>query len=174
MIRMPMSLHTQFKNRSFLHSLEMAYQGILSNLRRERNMRIHFFIFQLLLVFDLLIQPTWWQIILGLMAAGGVFALELINCSLEAVVDLLVQHQWNTLAKAAKDAAAGAVLVFAFMAAMLAIALAFVNWPWRLNLIFHPRFLSTGLVLLTAVLSWITWFAADKQNLKNDEVWTGE
>ena len=48
---------------------------------------------------------------------GLVMALEMVNTAVEAVVDLVTEER-KPLAKLAKDAAAGAVLIAAIMAAI--------------------------------------------------------
>jgi diacylglycerol kinase (ATP) len=47
-------------------------------------------------------------------------SLELVNTALEAAVDVATD-EWKPLAKKAKDAAAGAVLVSAIMAAVIGL-----------------------------------------------------
>ena len=59
--------------------------------------------------------PVEWCICLTLF--GLVMALEMVNTAVEAVVDLVTKER-RPLAKLAKDAAAGAVLIAAIMAAI--------------------------------------------------------
>jgi diacylglycerol kinase (ATP) len=47
-------------------------------------------------------------------------ALELLNTAIESVVDLTVKQSYHELAKIAKDCAAGAVLVSAIAAVLVA------------------------------------------------------
>ena len=61
------------------------------------------------------ITPVEWCICLTLF--GLVMALEMVNTAVEAVVDLVTKER-RPLAKLAKDAAAGAVLIAAIMAAI--------------------------------------------------------
>ena len=61
------------------------------------------------------ITPVEWCICLALF--GLVMALEMVNTAVEAVVDLVTKER-KPLAKLAKDAAAGAVLIAAIMAAI--------------------------------------------------------
>jgi diacylglycerol kinase (ATP) len=49
-----------------------------------------------------------------------VMALELLNTAIESVVDLTVKQSYHELAKIAKDCAAGAVLVSAIAAVLVA------------------------------------------------------
>ena len=62
------------------------------------------------------LSVTEWCICLTLF--GLVMALELVNTSIEAVVDLVTEER-KPLAKIAKDTAAGAVLIAAIMAAII-------------------------------------------------------
>ncbi len=57
--------------------------------------------------------------------SGLVLALELLNTAIESVVDLTVKQAYHELAKIAKDCAAGAVLISACVAVLVAIALLF-------------------------------------------------
>jgi len=52
--------------------------------------------------------------------SGLVLALELLNTAIESVVDLTVKQTYHDLAKIAKDCAAGAVLVSALVAVLVA------------------------------------------------------
>ena len=65
--------------------------------------------------FVLKISAIEWCICLILF--GLIMALELVNTSVEAVVDLVTEER-KPLAKIAKDTAAGAVLIAAIMAAV--------------------------------------------------------
>ena len=80
-------------------------------------MKIHCMVAALVVIAGLIlgISVTEWCICLGLF--GMVMALELVNTAVEAVVDLVTKER-KPLAKLAKDAAAGAVLIAAIMAAI--------------------------------------------------------
>lgn len=114
-------------------SFGYAFQGIGTCICKERNMKIHC-VFSMLVVLAgivLKISVTEWCICLVLF--GLVMALELVNTSVEAVVDLVTEER-KPLAKIAKDTAAGAVLVAAIMAAIIGCiifipkALQFLGW----------------------------------------------
>jgi diacylglycerol kinase (ATP) len=57
--------------------------------------------------------------VIGL-TSGLVLVMELLNTAIESVVDLTVKHSYHELAKIAKDCAAGAVLVSALAALLVA------------------------------------------------------
>ena len=95
-----------------------AFEGILTGIRKERNMRIHTAAMILVVFFGTVLglSATEWCICLILF--GLVMALELVNTAVEAVVDLVTEER-KPLAKIAKDTAAGAVLIAAIMAAVI-------------------------------------------------------
>jgi len=106
--------------RSRLLSFRHAFAGIGYMLRTQKNAWIHMVIFALVLLLAAWLQlpPRDWVLIL--LTAGLVFGAELINTSIEAVVDL-ASPDLHPLARAAKDTAAAAVLLAAFMAIFIGL-----------------------------------------------------
>lgn len=78
----------------------------------QRNFKIHavFAVLAVVLGFVLGISQAGWLAIV--LCITAVFSLETVNTAIEAIVDM-TSPEWNELAKAAKDCAAGAVLVSA-------------------------------------------------------------
>ena len=105
---------------TLLVSFAHAADGIISGLKAERNMVIHFGMMTqvIVLAFLLKVSALEWSILLILF--GLVLAAELINTAIEAAVNLAV-HETHPLAKLAKDTAAGAVLVCAIIAAIVGV-----------------------------------------------------
>jgi diacylglycerol kinase (ATP) len=94
----------------FWSSFHYAFQGLMYAVHTQPNMRVHLFIAAFVLVATLLLRLERIYVIAIVVTIVIVLALELMNTAVEAVVDLLtVAH--HPLAKTAKDAAAGAVLV---------------------------------------------------------------
>lgn len=108
------------KKYSLLKSFGFAFAGIKAAVLAERNMRIHLVISLFVLVAGVWfsLSPTEWMFVL--FAIGGMLALEMINSAIERIVDL-VTADYHSLAKAAKDMAAGAVLVYAIICVMIGI-----------------------------------------------------
>ncbi|NSE35199.1 diacylglycerol kinase [Dorea longicatena] len=98
-------------------SFGYAFAGIFAVVTKERNMKIHCVAMVCVVIvgFVFHITPVEWCICLTLF--GLVMALEMVNTAVEAVVDLVTKER-RPLAKLAKDAAAGAVLIAAIMAAI--------------------------------------------------------
>lgn len=103
-----------------INSFKFANDGIKYAFKYEQNIIVHLTVAIIVLFagFFFNISVTEWLIIF--MAIGLVVATELINTSIEALVDL-ASPNINDLAKIAKDTAAGAVLVFAITASIVGI-----------------------------------------------------
>lgn len=112
------------KNSPFRDRLGYALAGILNTLRSESSFRLHVLATCAVLVvlFFLRPRPVWWAIIL--LTVSLVLGAELINTSLEHLVDHLHPEQHPRI-KLVKDCAAGAVLVFSISALCIAAAFLF-------------------------------------------------
>ncbi|MCY0888473.1 MAG: diacylglycerol kinase [Alicyclobacillaceae bacterium] len=148
------------KRAPFHRSLGYAWLGVISHMQKERNLRIHFALLQCLTAFDVVIQPPLGETALGVVAAGTVIGMELVNSAVEASIDLIAGDQRHPLAKEAKDAAAGAVLVVSAAALMVALYLALANWPWHVNVLVHVRWKSMTLMGGFDLAAWIAWWRA--------------
>lgn len=98
-------------------SFGYAFEGIAAVIKKERNMKIHCCAMILVIMAGTILQIPVWKWCICFCLFGLVMALELVNTAVEAVVDLVTEEQ-RALAKLAKDAAAGAVLIAAIMAAV--------------------------------------------------------
>ncbi len=94
----------------FVKSLRYALRGITASIHTERNLRIQTSIALLTIALGFYLNVTSLEWMILVLTISLVLAAELINTSLESVVNLL-SPQFHPLAKKAKDAAAGAVLV---------------------------------------------------------------
>ncbi len=98
-------------------SFGYAFAGIFTVVTKERNMKIHCVAMVCVVIagFVFHITPVEWCICLTLF--GLVMALEMVNTAVEAVVNMVTKRE-KAACKASKDAAAGAVLIAAIMAAI--------------------------------------------------------
>lgn len=111
------------KGQAFVRRLGFACAGLKLALRRERSLRAHgLAVLAVLLALLLTRAPALWWALLGL-ASGLVLVAELLNSALETLADHLHPEQHSEVG-AAKDIAAGAVLVASAVA--LAVGLAFL------------------------------------------------
>ncbi len=95
---------------SLIESFNFAFDGIIHVLRTQRNMRIHFLIAVLVLVFALASGVAKLELIVLLLAIAFVLIAEMVNTAVEAAVDVATTS-FDPMAKLAKDIAAGAVLI---------------------------------------------------------------
>lgn len=101
-------------------SFKYAWCGISYAFQTQRNFRIHVVICVLTLVMSFFLHLKAVEIAVIGITSGLVLALELLNTAIESVVDLTVKQTYHELAKIAKDCAAGAVLVSALVAILVA------------------------------------------------------
>lgn len=106
----------------WLNTFRYAAAGIWYGIKTQRNMRVHLIAATLVITAASLVDfsAIKWAILLLVIAL--VMALELVNTALESVVDLVTAER-KPLAKAAKDAAAGAVLIAAIFAVLIGVVL---------------------------------------------------
>jgi diacylglycerol kinase len=104
---------------SFFKSVSFAVNG-LKLAWHEKHFKIHLAATALSIALGFLfdIEIMEWFVIL--ICIGAVLALEMINTSIEHLVDL-VEPNYNPKAGAIKDLAAGAVLVFSIISALIGI-----------------------------------------------------
>lgn len=111
-------------SRSIVWSFNYAISGIVYTLRTQRNMRIHLVAAILTLIGALILRVSAFGLMGIAFAISLVFVTELINTAIEAAVDVATQS-YDPLAKVAKDVAAGAVLVAATNALVVAYLVLF-------------------------------------------------
>ena len=105
---------------SFLESFGHAVNGISYTANHERNFLIElvFAIMVVIAAYLFKVSIIEWAILV--LTMGIVLALEIINTSIERSVDL-VTKEYKELAKIAKDAAAGAVLIMSIFSVVIGI-----------------------------------------------------
>jgi diacylglycerol kinase (ATP) len=126
------------KTRNLLESFNCAFEGVIYAFKTQRNVRIHFLLTTLVLVFSLALKVSKAELLILFLTIALVLITEMINTALETVVDLATQ-EYHDLAAIAKDVAAGAVLV----ASMVALVVGY--------LVFFPR-LEPGIPMVIAAL----------------------
>lgn len=108
--------------KSFLKAFVYAWQGISHAVRTQRNMRVHLTAVVYVTAFSFFYDLTRAEYALLALTFGAVISAELINTAIEAAVDLCSPER-HSLAKIAKDTAAGAVLAAAIFAVVVGVLL---------------------------------------------------
>ena len=107
-------------------SFKYAWAGVTYAFTTQRNFRIHTFVGILAVSLGAWLRIEAVEMAIITMTCAIVMVLELINTAIESVVDLTVKQSYHELAKIAKDCAAGAVLISAIAAVIVA---AFILLP---------------------------------------------
>lgn len=116
----------------FLKSFTYSIDGLKYAYKYEQSMFIHITMLCFVIIFGIILKISKIEWIICTILCGLVIATELINTSIEAVVDLACP-KIDPLAKIAKDTASAAVFVFAITALISGII---IFLPKIINLIF--------------------------------------
>jgi diacylglycerol kinase (ATP) len=101
-------------------SFKYAWAGLRYAFVTQRNFRIHTVMGALAISLGVFLHLTAIEMAVIAVTSALVLALELLNTAIESVVDLTVKQSYHELAKIAKDCAAGAVLISALGALLVA------------------------------------------------------
>ncbi len=106
--------------KKLINSFGYALKGMFLVLKDQQNMRIHAVAVVVVTIAGLFLGLTAieWSIIA--LCIGSVISAEMMNTAIEALVDL-VSPQFNEKAGKIKDIAAGAVLLTAVVASVVAV-----------------------------------------------------
>lgn len=162
--------------RSFLRALSFGLHGVREAFQRERNMNRHFWLFQILVVIELLLRPELPIVVVSLFVAMCVFAAELFNTAIEHAVDLVVGMQRHPLARAAKDAASGAVTMISFGSLLIGTWILISTWPWHVQLFSGQQIWTPILLLVSDAVTWmvrltpVSEVTMDMQEGENDDI----
>ncbi|KDE22030.1 UDP kinase [Bacillus subtilis] len=125
--------------KSFVH----AGRGIWETARTERNFQFHAAAACAVLICGFLVELSMIEWMIIFLLIGGMFSLELLNTAIEHTVDLITDKH-HPLAKAAKDAAAGAVCVFAVISCIIGLLIFFAKAVMAENSYIYFTFLEMG------------------------------
>ncbi|MGH3087095.1 MAG: diacylglycerol kinase family protein [Rubrobacteraceae bacterium] len=112
------------ERRAFIGGFDHAWRGVVLAVRTQRNMRFHAVAAVAVLVASFFFRVSLVEFAILVFAISLVLAAELVNTAVEAIVNL-VSPEHHPLAKIAKDAAAGAVLVSSIGAAVVGVVIFF-------------------------------------------------
>ena len=111
---------------AFIRSFGYAIRGIAAAVREQRNIKILFSIALCVIVAGLYFQVTGTEWCILLLCIGVVTGSEMLNSSIENLVDLVTRERMP-LAGKIKDIAAGAVLLLSIMSLIIG---AIIFWPY--------------------------------------------
>ncbi len=139
--------------RKLIDSFNYAISGLIYALRTQRNMRIHFALALIALIFSILFNVSKVELLILFFTISLVIIAEMINTAVEAVVDMYTRR-YHPLAKIAKNVAAGAVL-FAAINSIIVGYLIFIDdlTPVTLELFNQIRQSPTHLTFVSLVIT---------------------
>ncbi|MCX6808183.1 MAG: diacylglycerol kinase family protein [Candidatus Berkelbacteria bacterium] len=123
--------YKKFSLHKFFASFDHAVRGVVFLLKSEQNARVHAVITILVGVLAYILEVSRVESAILFMAVILVFAIEIINTAIEKVFDVCHPED-HALIRAAKDAMAGAVLISAIIASVVAI---FIFLPYIKRLV---------------------------------------
>ena len=104
-------------------SFVYAAKGLRYAFSTQRNFRIHVGFALLAFALGLLLGLTKSDLAIMAITATSVLVVELLNTSIESVVDLAIGKRFHPLAQIAKDCSAGAVLLASCSSLLIAVLL---------------------------------------------------
>ena len=93
-----------------LTSFKYAFSGISYVLKTSRNFKIQLIFALTSLMIGFLLQINLINYVILIATIMSVLVLEILNTSIESIVDLVMKKEFSILAKISKDTSAGAVL----------------------------------------------------------------
>lgn len=115
----------------FVAGFGFAFSGLWRAIRTQVNMKVHIALAVLALALGIALHLSPVEFAIIFLTIAGVMVAEMFNTVIELTVDL-ASPSYHPLAKIAKDVAAGAVLLSAIMAVVIAL---FIYGPHLLALI---------------------------------------
>ncbi len=146
-----MSIRTELGK--FAKGFTYAGSGLLRCILTQRNMRFHTGAAGAVCALAVICNVSRSESLALILTIGGVMALETVNTAIENAVDLACGGKHSEHAKAAKDCAAGAVLVFC----IAAVCVAAVVFGTRINDIIS-FFINRHYMIFAAALYAVLWF----------------
>ena len=101
-------------------SFGYAFKGIDDVVSNEPNMKIHVSVAILVVIMAFLLKISMLEWIILVLLIGLVLAAEIINTTIENLVDMYTKD-YNERAKVVKDTAAGTVLILAITSAIIGL-----------------------------------------------------
>ena len=119
-------------SQNVLISFRYAFNGVKYTLRNSRNFKIQVFFALFSLILGSILKMDKSDYLILLVTVFTVLTLEILNTSIESLVDLVVKKNFSDLAKISKDCAAGAVLLASINSVIIGLYL-FIP---KINLLF--------------------------------------
>ncbi len=104
-----------------LKSFKYAFSGLSYVLKTSRNFKIELIFAVTSLIIGFLLHISQSNYLILIATIMSVLILEILNTSIESIVDLVVKKEFSSLAKISKDTSAGAVLLASINSVIIAV-----------------------------------------------------
>ena len=104
-----------------LKSFKYAFSGISYVLKTSINFKIQLTFAVTSLMIGFLLQISQSNFVILIASIMSVLILEILNTSIESIVDLVMKKEFSSLAKISKDTSAGAVLLASINSVIIAL-----------------------------------------------------
>lgn len=138
------------KNKNFISAMRHSIDGIIKAFRTERNLRIDYCIAVCVMLAGLVLGLNKTEFVCLCLTIGFVIFSEMMNSVAEYIVDL-VTDKYDDRAKAAKDIAAGGVLISSTIAVIVAYFLFIDKLKDATNTFFNAITMSSTNIFFTAI-----------------------
>ena len=118
-------IETYKTSSNLLKSFKYAFSGISYVLKTSRNFKIQLIFAVTSLMIGFLLQISQSNYVILIATIMSVLILEILNTSIESIVDLVVNKEFSSLAKISKDTSAGAVLLASINSVIIAVYIFF-------------------------------------------------
>ena len=119
-------------SQNVLTSFRYAFSGIKYTFKNSRNFKIQVFIASFSLILGYILKLDASDYLILLVTIFSVLILEILNTSIESLVDLVIKKKFSNLAKISKDCSAGAV----FLASINSVIIGLYLFIPKINLLF--------------------------------------
>lgn len=140
------------KVKKILDSFNYAIEGIIYSIRTQRNMRIHVIVALIVLTLCFFYDLSKVELLITTITTTMVVVAEMVNTAIEAAIDATTNY-YHPLAKISKNVAAGAVLITAFNAVLVAYV---IFWdrirPFSMNVLAKIRNCDPHMIFLMLVI----------------------
>ena len=108
-------------SRNVFISFKYAISGISYVLKTSRNFKIQLLFAVTSLIIGFLLKISLSNYLILIATIMSVLILEILNTSIESIVDLVVKKEFSKFAKISKDTSAGAVLLASINSVIIAV-----------------------------------------------------
>lgn len=153
-----------------IKSLKYAAKGIVYTIKNEKNMRIHTVIGFYVLLASCFFHLSVVKYLVLFLTIGGVMALEMLNTSVEAIIDICAK-EYNSVAKVAKDIAAGSVMIFSIVAVVVGLALFSDIYAYIAMWAYFRYHKILFILLMGSVFISVVYVRSGPAEIKNKFIW---